>query len=175
MELTNGLTKNVIQQYLSNKEKLAKYSFSKPTSNKAFVIEAWIDNSRQLPVNEIAIGEVWYIKCIIEVLMPIDALICAVGVTDFNEVAVNTTWQKPKKVEPGQYEVSFEQVEITLASGKYLIQLGLMDGANVVEFIPDALSFEIVDIVERMDENVLRSHKNSGIILNQMKTTFRKL
>jgi ABC-type polysaccharide/polyol phosphate transport system ATPase subunit len=173
--VTQSSTKDVINDYLKSKEKFARYIFNRPSNSQAYIKEAWCENSKGMAVNELPIGEKWKIKYILVVLQPVKELICGVGVTDFNEVPINTSWHQPFVAQPGVLEITFEQVDLIFASGKYLIQLGIMDGKQSLEFVPDAFGIEIVNVIEQMEETVVKTSSETGMILNQMKASFRIL
>ncbi len=165
-----------IDKYLKlNNDAVSKKEFDFNHSSKAYIERVIIEDDKGKICSEIPIGRKWSVKVYYVVNKKIPALVAAVGITNQYELSIKTSWQVPFEALPGTYCATFKEEDVIYSSGKYNINLGLSDKNEVIQYIENACSFDIIEIIDKVDSTVKRYNSASGLILNPMYMTTNKL
>jgi len=168
---------NVISLYLQGIEKVkSSYSFQPQPALDAYVerLEVRDENDNLLP--EIAIGKKWVVKIFYTIVNPLKNFVTAIGITNDLGISIKTSWQTPFAAEAGNYVAEFKEQDTIFAAGRYHLVIGLSDGRRVIQYLDNSdIGFDIIELIDEIDERVQGYNTKTGIILNQMQTTTRKI
>jgi len=132
------------------------------------ILDASIINKDNLEVGEIPVGEKWGIKIRFKLEKDFNHVIMAVGLSGALDENINTTWSSPFNLSKGIHELTFWNKDLLYAAGTYYITLGLSTHERTIHYVPNELSFMIIETgKENIDERIIRL-KGNGFILNQM-------
>ncbi len=173
--IAEGLIADVTRSYLGDNEVNATTEFENIKELKACIRKVEILDNSGCPSSEIRVGENWTIKVQFQINEPIKSFICAVGLMNQYEIPINTTWQDPRQFLPGLYEAHFIQNQVRFAAAKYKVTIGLSEHLHSIQYKENVITFDIISIIDNLDENIVRIDSSSGLILNQMKIDLKKL
>jgi lipopolysaccharide transport system ATP-binding protein len=175
--VANGEVDVIVDKYLeiSQKSQDTYKLFENDTSKVASVVKVELADEEGNPTSDFALGKPWVVKVYYQVNEPVENFICALGLTSSMDVALNSTWNKPQNLQKGIYCTTFKESVINYATGSYKIQIGLSIGNVNFQHFEDALIFNIVSVIETLDDNVIKYDAGSGIILNQIETQTYKI
>lgn len=165
-----GQIKNVIEHYLKRNEKISQRFFEPSLERVANVLSVEIKNNQGRLASEICIAESWTVNFNFNINDDIKGLICAIGIVSISGVPIKTTWHEPLDLKQGNYKAEFLEDYTHLALGTYFVHIGLSRGNESIQFIEEAIQFEIVIGNSDLNKNVLKFNSNTGIILNQLKS-----
>jgi lipopolysaccharide transport system ATP-binding protein len=179
--MSNGLIKShntiekVLNDYLvSNNQVKSNYIFEKADEDSlAKVIKVEIVDINGKYLTEIAIGETWCVKVIVEVFSPIKDLVIGLGMMNNFDIPVRTSWNLPIDVTQGIYEAVFLEDQIIFSSGDYRILVGLSSGNNSIQYLDEEMIISFSSISEKILKSVIKN--DNGILLNQMKMNVTKI
>jgi lipopolysaccharide transport system ATP-binding protein len=165
----------VLDRYMESDQKEASLSFSEQPELEACLLKAEIRDDKDMPVSEIPIGRKWKVVVHFKVNQPILRFVSAIGLVSMHDVSIKSSWQKAMDVNEGIYEAVFEEQLIDYAVGQYKICIGLSQGKRSIQYMENILSFDIIPVVDTMDESVVVYESHSGLIINQMNTHTKKI
>ena len=125
-------------------------------------------------INEIAIGKAFRIKIKFKLNKRLDHFIIGLGIITPQDVPFRTTWSAPEDKESGEYEAIFQNDDVMITSGLYSVVIGLSDNRNTFQYLDNIVKITISDVIDYKDENRI-VNTQSGIVINQMKTTITKI
>jgi lipopolysaccharide transport system ATP-binding protein len=165
----SGTMRDTIEEYLFQDGRASgPKEFLVDNKLKASIVKVILVDDEGRICSEIPIGVKWSIKVYYEVHELTEGLVAAVGITNQYEVPIKTSWQEPFKAAPGVYCAEFREAELVLATGSYNINIGLSYKSNVIQYIENAVRFNIIEIVDNISSTVLKYDSHTGIILNPM-------
>jgi len=174
--ISYGSINSVTDDYLSNDSLHSNANLFEVDKNKvAGISKIEFLDEKENSVSEIPVGNKWMIRVWYKVNTKVENLICAAGLTNPMEVAINTSWQSPLNLSPGMYRADFVQKDVTYAVGKYKVSVGLSLGMSNFQYCEDAISFDIVSIIQSVGASVMRYEVSSGAILNQLEMETRRI
>lgn len=162
-------TSNCIESYLRKTVIESCRTFKKNISLNAFVNQVTIKNNVGNASSRISIFSMWSVEIEFEVTAPCNNLICAIGLTT-NGISAKTIWHEPQKLAAGKYLAIFEENETNYGTGIYNINIGLSLGEINLQYIEDAISFEIVENPDQFFPNILRTQNDFGIVIDRLKS-----
>jgi lipopolysaccharide transport system ATP-binding protein len=168
-----GNTKAIVEHYLQENSTMQS-EFIVPSNkynNFAYAERILILNKNGEPCNKIPLFEAFSIKVFITVKEKIPYFITGIGISTFDDIALNTTHSSPMDIEPGKYEYTFKEEIKFYTTGKYKIYVGLSSRENNIQFLDDLVSVEFDD---EFSKEELLSNK-VGYLLNQMNVEIKKI
>ena len=165
-----GRMSDTIARYLENGITESIIELKEEELKEACIIKVEVRDERDIPVSEIQIGQKWKIVVRIKVNHPIKNLVSSIGLVSSLEVPIKTSWQNTAKLEPGIYEAIFEEHIVDLSVGQYKVCVGLSQNLQVIQYFDNLLAFDIINVVNKIDESVILTDSLTGFILNPMKT-----
>ncbi|KQT15501.1 hypothetical protein ASG31_14660 [Chryseobacterium sp. Leaf404] len=128
------------------------------------------------PKGEFFIGEEWKIKVTYILKSNIKDHICAVGISNFYEIPIFTTWSEPQELSPGTYCSEFiSDKSLKLAAGNYKIHIGLSKGIESIHFLESVITFEYLPMTQDNLGTTIDVKSNSGLILHELQNTTKKI
>jgi ABC-type glutathione transport system ATPase component len=175
--IANGEVGVIVDKYLeiSQKNRDNFREFENDKTKVVSVIKVELTDEEGNQTSDFALGKPWIIKLYYQVNEPVENFICAVGLTSFMDIALNSTWNKPQNLKPGFYCTEFKENVINYSTGTYKVQIGLSIGNTNFQHFEDALIFNIDSVIEMLEGNVIKYDAGSGIILNQIKAKTYKI
>jgi lipopolysaccharide transport system ATP-binding protein len=174
--ISTGEMRDVIDQYLTmGISNDSQSTFNIDENRIAGVLKVLLANENGEPIYEVPIGKKWIIKVYYQINSPVKNFICAAGLLNPLDLPLNTSWQKPLSLEPGVYCAEFKETEIIYATGRYKVSIGLSIGIRNIQHIEDAISLNIIPLIDTVDETVMKHDANTCAILNQFEMKTYKL
>jgi hypothetical protein len=170
-----GRMSAVIDSYLENNVKDAIIELPGKDNIEASLIRVEIRDDQNVPVSEIPIGRKWKVVLRYKVNEATRGFVTGVGIVNAQEVPLKTTWAPPVDVTPGEYEAVFEENVISYSVGQYKVCIGLSQGTRPIEYFDNLISFNIIPVVDEVSSSVLVFDNSTGMILNPMDTSTRKI
>ncbi|TKB98239.1 ABC transporter ATP-binding protein [Pedobacter cryotolerans] len=177
--LTNGTASNyneipiIINDYLNQNKNISRLDLV-PVKNRIIdVLSILLKNSYNIETSEISVLEPWSVTIYFQVNEEIRGLVCAVGIVSLTGIALKTTWHEPSDLKKGKYAVTFFEENSHYATGTYLVHVGLSKNKENIQFIEDAIQFEIVIGNAQLNKSKLDYSVNTGILIDQMKSTLK--
>ena len=152
-------------------------SFSVPVPEEiknGYATEVYIESLEGVLLNEIPVGSDWRARVIFKLLKPTEHFILGLGIVSSLDQAVRTTWTEPKDMQPGEYEVIFENTDLMLTTGNYKLVVGLSTQERTFQFI-DNLVYINISSAGSVATNTRIVNTASGLILNPMAVKFRQI
>jgi lipopolysaccharide transport system ATP-binding protein len=146
------------------------YDVPKPADAEnmtAFATRVQVENKDHVPVQEVQIGEDYFIRLFFTVNKTVEGFIAAIGITTVFDQAVRTTWSVPTTLQPGNYAAVFKNDGIMLADNQYKISFGLSIGTRVLHHSIQAGILSVSEVSMLTNDPQIINTK-SGIIVNQM-------
>lgn len=175
--LTLGKSKDVINFYLNQANtRASEYRFHEKNheGKLAYTTRLVIEDNNGKVVDEIPVGKPWSVKVYFNVECQVDNLIIALGIINVFELPLRTSWSTPESYSKGNYVAIFEEEDIFFTPGRYRIVIGISRGSSEsLEYIDDNIWITVSDIVEKQETSVI--NHNSGLIVNQMKTSIKRV
>jgi lipopolysaccharide transport system ATP-binding protein len=166
----HGRMSDTIEKYLENGAKESVIELKGNDLKEACIIKAEVRDEKDIAVSEIQIGQKWKIVLRIKVNHPIKNLVSSIGIVSSLDVPIKTSWQNAINLEAGEYEAVFEEDIIDLSVGQYKVCTGLSQNLQVIQYFENLLVFDIINVVNEIDDSVIRYDNLTGFILNPMKT-----
>ena len=166
----NGTMSSTIEKYLSENISSSSANYIPSSTRSVNVIKVEFQNILNEKKSEISIGQPWKVRIEFVVSNNIKDLICALGISNILGVPLKTTWHQPLTLTPGKYVAEFTEDRTDFALGIYNIHVGLSEDTKSIQFIEDAIQFEIVYGSESINSNLLKIEAHTGAIINQMES-----
>lgn len=171
----DGPIDQVIDKYVNQNLNSSVAKFESSKTNAANVLLVEFRNLANEAKSEITISQGWKIYIEFEVNTVIKDLVCAVGLVNLLGAPLKTTWHQPLSVKPGRYAAEFVEDQTTFALDFYHIHVGLSAGDTSIQFVENAISFEIIYGNDNMSSNLIRLSADTSIIIDQMKSSVTRL
>lgn len=136
-------------------------------SMTAFATRIQVENKDHVPVQEVQIGEHYFIRLFFTVNKTIEGFVAAIGISTVFDQAVRTTWSVPRTLEPGNYEAIFKNDGIMLADNQYKISFGLSVGSRALHHSLQGGILSVSEVSMLTGDPQIINTK-SGLIVNQM-------
>ena len=118
--------------------------------------------------SEFPVGKGFQVRVKFKVNKTIEGFVIALGLTSGLNMALQTTWTMPQNIEPGYYEVLYFNTELIYTSGMYNLVVGLSAKQRNIQYVEEAGTLTISDVVELENEAIINT--KSGLLINQMNT-----
>lgn len=146
------------------------YDIPKPAGAEhllAFATRIQVENKEHVPVQEVQIGEDYFIRLNFTVNKPVEGFVAAIGIATIFDQPIRTSWSLPLNLQPGEYSAVFKNDGLILADNQYKLSFGLSIGARAMHHSTDAgvLSVSEVSLLTN-DPRIINT--KSGLIVNQM-------
>lgn len=166
-----GDINSVTNKYLETfNEGQTWYDVPKPADAEtmtAFATRVQVENKDHVPVQEVQIGEHYFIRLFFTVNKTVEGFIAAIGLSTVFDQAVRTTWSIPTTLQPGNYAAVFKNDGIHLADNQYKISFGLSIGTRVLHYANQAGILSVSEVSMLTNDPQIINTK-SGLIVNQM-------
>lgn len=175
--LKAGNIDSIVKTYLEGAQNnQSVFEIAPPTdvSIPGYIISVQIEDLAGTLINEIPIGKAFQIKVKFKLIKKLNHFIIGLGIVTPQDVPLRTTWSAPADVDPGEYTALFENDDLMITSGVYSVAIGLSDNRNTFHYTDNVVKIAISDVIDYKDENRI-VNTQSGIIINQMKTTITKI
>jgi lipopolysaccharide transport system ATP-binding protein len=168
--LTSDKIDPVVDKYLeSGYANNSSVSFSLKPNSIASVLKVEVVTESGDSAYEVPIGKKWIVKVSFQVSESVRGLVSSIGIVNPSDVAICTSWQQPMNFTPGVYCTEFKQNDVQFAAGKYRIFVALtIGGTQNIQFIEDAVDFNIIPVIKFADETVISYDASTGVVLNQL-------
>lgn len=168
---------NIISLYLKGSGKVnSSFDFNIQPQLPAYVTRLEVVDENNELLEEIPIGRKWGVNIFYTIEKPVKNFVSAIGLTNDIGLSIKTCWQLPFNAAPGKYIARFKEDDTVLAAGRYRLIIGLSEGQRTIQYIDhEDIGFEIIEVIDEVDENVQRYNTKTGIVLNQMKMTTEKI
>jgi lipopolysaccharide transport system ATP-binding protein len=146
------------------------YDIEKPVNVNdiaAYATRLQVENENHVPVQEVQIGEGYYIRLNFTVNKPVEGFIAAIGITTIFDQPIRTTWSLPVNLQPGEYSAVFKNDNLILADNQYKISFGLSIGTRVMHHSENAGILSVSEVSKLTNDPRIINTK-SGLIVNQM-------
>ena len=169
----------VLNEYLKSKSELSSVyiesSSSASSKHPATIKAVELRNISGDNVSELKVGEPFLIVVRMTLNERKRHFIVGIGITNQQEININTTWSSPNDFEEGDYEIVIRQDKIILESNIYYVNIGISTEGKTIQFLEQIISFEISEVRNNSLSNSIYLLSNTGILLNQMETKLYKL
>jgi lipopolysaccharide transport system ATP-binding protein len=167
--IINDKIHKVIDKYLALSVKSSSVDFELKAKSPAEIYKVGIFDINENPVSEVQIMSKWQIKIEFIVHEEIDNFITAIGLSDSFGYSLKTTWQPKMHFKPGRYLATFVEDRTNFALGRYFIHASIAKGLENIQFHENAISFDIVEGNNAVEDTLLKIESHTGIIIDQMK------
>lgn len=164
----NGTVTQCVEKYLDQNNTFAAIAYPIKLAMPAQILKVGIYNNKHVPASDIAVGTAWEIHIEFILNEYIGNFVAAIGLTNVFGVALNTTWQKGTNLNPGKYLIIFYADKINFALGKYYIHASISKGKNNIEFIENAVSFNIAEGNHLIEDHLVNIEYATGAVIDQM-------
>jgi lipopolysaccharide transport system ATP-binding protein len=166
----HGRMSDTIEKYLESAIKESVIVLKEDDVKEACILKGEVRDEKDFPVSEIQIGQKWKIVIRLKINHPIKNLVSSIGIVSSLDVPIKTSWQKAISLEAGEYEAIFEENIVDFSVGQYKVCVGLSQNLQVIQYFENLLVFDIINVVNEIDDSVIRYDNLTGFILNPMKT-----
>ncbi|MDQ3112114.1 MAG: ABC transporter ATP-binding protein [Bacteroidota bacterium] len=146
------------------------YDIPKPAGAEnlaAFATRIQVENLNHDPVQEVRIGEDYFIRLNFIVNKAVEGFVAAIGISTIFDLPIRTTWSLPMNLQPGGYSAIFKNDGLILADNQYKISFGLSIGPRAMHHSTDAGILSVSEVsMLATDPRIINT--KSGIIVNQM-------
>ncbi len=118
----------------------------------------------------VPVGQPWRVRVGLKVVTPQKAFVAAIGIKGADGLSVQTAWDTPRDLAPGDYEAVFTQDRVVLEAGTYLIRVGLSAAERTFQQF-DATRLEIVS---EGASGYFPMTAGVGVVLNSMTTSLTR-
>jgi lipopolysaccharide transport system ATP-binding protein len=166
----SGRMSDTIEKYLESPVKESVIELRRDDSKEVCIINAEVRDENDIPVSEIQIGQKWKIVLRLKVNHPIKNLVSSIGIVSSMDVPIKTSWQNAINLADGEYEAIFEENIVDFSVGQYKVCVGLSQNLQVIQYFENLLVFDIINVINEIDDSVILYDNLAGFILNPMKT-----
>jgi lipopolysaccharide transport system ATP-binding protein len=141
----------------------------------AYVTGLTIGDTMGNIVSEIRVGEAWQMKVYLTATTKVKHFIIALAMGDSKDTNIRTSWSTPVDLEIGEYEVILTEPQLLLSTGTYNFTIGISSYEKAIQYLDQVASLNISELsVDSLDPSIIRTSQ-TGVLLNPMKITFKKL
>jgi lipopolysaccharide transport system ATP-binding protein len=117
------------------------------------------------PASSIPVGQPWQVRVHFTIENRVEHFVMGLGLKTSDEVPLRTSWSKPYRLEPGEYQMTFRENTVILGTDRYTLIVGLSEKTRTFHYVENAGTIEIAEFSEGLD---LIATANVGSILNVM-------
>ena len=88
------------------------------------------------------VGAAWRLRFGLRVVRPVTGLVISINILSAEGHTVQTTWNPPRDLAPGDYHAIFKQTTVCLEAGSYRVHAGLKEGERSVQQF-EAIRFDL--------------------------------
>jgi lipopolysaccharide transport system ATP-binding protein len=175
-----GLIQQVLNSYIDTSGDIQSIYEIQPPENKtesvAYIYRIEIKNADGKIVKEVPVGEQWKITICFHVNQKCSHFIMGMSLKSLSDFAINTSWSEAMELEKGEYQFTFINNEILLASGKYYFNIGMSNYERNLQHIENAGILTIAETGEIVvRENKIIRTAGTGVILNTREYNIEKI
>lgn len=176
MIAADGDTWSVLEKYLGDGN-AGKSTFQidvpqQELSQQGFVHTVNIENGNEQPSVTLSVGKTWQARVCFRILQKVDHFMIAFGLRTVDDVPIRVTWSEPCTMFPGEYQAVFREDTVILASGRYLIAVGLSTYERAIHYAENAGYVEFAEFTE--DGEYIRN-SGTGTVLNPMRVEVMRI
>jgi lipopolysaccharide transport system ATP-binding protein len=172
----HGSIDKVVNRYLQTGE-IGQSTFELPRPEKesfGHAYKVYIENLKGESLHEIPVGSEWRVRILFKLIKPTEHFIIGLGITSSFDQAIRTSWSEPKDMQPGEYEIIFDNNDLLLTTGIYKLVIGLSSNERAFQYEDNIVSVCISDAGDVANEKRV-VNTQSGLILNPMSVKMTKL
>lgn len=139
-----------------------------------FAYKVFIENKKGEALYEIPVGSDWRVRVLFKIVKPTEHFIIGLGIVSSYDQPIRTSWGEPTDIQPGEYEMIFDNSDILLTTGVYKIVVGLSSNERTFHYEDGVVSVTISDAGD-IATNKRVVNTQSGLILNPMEVKLKKL
>jgi lipopolysaccharide transport system ATP-binding protein len=170
----NGPASGVIDLYYQESMVSAPPRIPSPTMellDRCYVTSVAIETLTGEPRSIFPVDQPWRIRVAFRAVATYENFVVGAGFVAAQGLPVQTCWLPPQRIEPGNYEVIFEQVHVSLEAGRYKVVIGLTEnGSSIQQIVADW-----VEVTREGATTYLPDRMDVGIVLNSMNTHLNKI
>lgn len=173
---SHGNIDDIVEHYLQSGEgSQSEYQLPIPEdSHFGYAHSVFIEDLNGNPLVEIPVGDSWRGRVVFTIKKPTPHFIMGFGIVSSLEQPIRTSWSEPKDMQPGEYELIFNNDDLMLTTGIYNIVVGLSSEQRAFQYVDNAVSISISDAGDTA-QNKRIVNTQSGLILNPMTVNLKKL
>ena len=133
-----------------------------------------IENESGEIAYEIPVGSFWRVKVFLRIEHKIEHFILGLGIVSSFDQPLRTSWTVPCDIDPGEYQVTFQNNDLLLTTGMYKLVVGLSANERTFQYVDDLISLSISDAGSTAANNRI-VNTQSGLILNPMDVQIKKI
>lgn len=167
---------DIVGHYLQSGEaSQAEFTLPVPeTVNYGYAHTVCIEDMEGKPLVEIPVGDDWRARILFKIVKPTPHFIIGFGIVSSFEQPIRTSWSAPEDLQPGDYEIIFNNDDLMLTTGVYTAVIGLSTEQKAFQYVDNVVSLSISDAGDT-SQNKRIVNTQSGLILNPMSVSLRKL
>jgi lipopolysaccharide transport system ATP-binding protein len=166
-----GDINSVTNKYLETfSEGQTWYDIDKPSNADemaGYATRLQVENENHVPVQEVQIGENYFIRLNFTVNKPVEGFIAAIGIATIFDQPIRTSWSPQLSLQPGEYSAVFKNDGLFLADNQYKISFGLSIGTRVLHHGENGGILSVSEVSKLVNDPRIVNTK-SGLIVNQM-------
>jgi len=154
------------------------YDIPKPMNANeinAYATRLQVENQDGVAVQEIPIGESFFIRLNFVVNRKTNDFVVAIGMSTIFDQPLRTTWSYPSEIEAGEYTATFKSDAVVLTDGQYKLHVGLSRGGGTAIHHVESAGILTISEVTSLASDVRIVNTRSGIIVNQMDVVINKV
>ena len=168
-----GGTDKIIAQYLqTSKQDKAIFDLPLPDDKDQLVgyaTKMQVEGLDSNVLKEIPLGKFWQIRIAFKLNIDAKHFIIGLGITNFMDVNLRTSWSEHMDLKAGYYEAVFKEDTLIMAPGQYSLTVGLSNYERAIHYIENAASITISDTIDSTLPNSIIRINDVGLLLNPMK------
>lgn len=166
----------IVNRYLQSGD-AGKAVYEIPQSDTATYGHAYqvaIESSDGQGLFEVPVGSGWRVRVSFRIFKPAEHFIMGLGIVSSFDQPIRTSWSLPTDMQPGEYEMIFDNSDIMLTTGIYKLVIGLSSNERAFQYTDDLVTVNISDAGEAaFNQRIVNTQ--SGLILNPMNITLKSL
>lgn len=173
---SQGHIDTIIEHYLQSGEgSQSEFKLPKPDDlNFGYAHSVYIEDLNGKPLVEIPVGDNWRGRIVFTITKPTPHFIMGFGIVSSLDQPIRTSWSEPQDIQPGEYELIFNNDDLMLTTGIYNVVIGLSSEQRAFQYVDNVVSVSISDAGETA-QNKRIVNTQSGLILNPMSVIFNKI
>jgi len=169
----DGAVASAIELYATGTDATGELSVPHPAAealDAAYITTARVEGPHGA-TDVLPFDAVWTIRIGFRVVRPMDEFVVSVGLVSVAGEAVQTAWNPPLTVAPGDYEAHFTQDKVKLACGSYAVLAGLSSHDQSIQQV----SVSRLELSQRGASEYVQVASGAGFVLNSMRVKVCRL
>jgi len=177
--ICDGDTDTVISKYLQTSDNTQSvFEVDRPVdyeNSVGYITKLQIEDLQSNVLSEIPVGMPWQIRVLFVLNSDALHLIIGLGINNFMDVSLRTSWSEKMELGAGSYEAVFVEDNLIMAPGSYNIIVGMSNYERSVHYVENAGVINISQVTHSsLPSSVIRVN-HVGMLLNPMKVTINTL